>query len=409
MGLRTIRRAARFARAVEASRRPDHAPSGHPDTGGASEPLDAETRGLVTLATRLHETDFDGSPDPQFKAQLRHRLVTLASVQLPRQAEHARARALPPGAPRSTRPAGHSPQPTRPPRGGPRLAFVAAMMCMLVMLSGLAIIASHRALPGDALYSLKRTTEDISVSVARGDEARAWRLLDFAHTRAGEALDVLGTDGTPSGEDVTRALRTLRDMDSNTLEGTRLLTVRSVAKRLDRPLADLSAWSSDQRALLDPITNRLSGAAAVRADQSLGLLTRIIERVTALRSQLGCSCLASTTIDDLGPIPCWPCDPATTAPPQIGTPPDPTGGGGGSNGPGSGTPGAAGTTPPTGGSPSGTGGSPTGADPSDSALPTLPQLPTVPPEPSDGGLLPPLLPSGLLPPLPPLLPGLLPG
>ncbi|HEY9472575.1 MAG TPA: DUF5667 domain-containing protein, partial [Mycobacteriales bacterium] len=318
------------------------------------------------------------------------------------------------------------PAPGRATRPNRRLALLAGTLSALVVFSGLTVVVSDHALPGDTLYSLKRTTEGVELALARGEQARAERHLDFAQTRARELADLVrrsapGATSTPtppvsvtgvdgdSQTSIDRALvdTTLGDMDQQTRDGVRALTEFAVTTVADAPLADLSSWVADQRAILQPVLEGLHGDANLRATRSVALLNRVRDRVVALRSQLTCACMDRGHIDDLGPLPCWPCDPPTAPQPQAGTTPPASQTGGARQGPTKPPPSAPDhTAPPSGsasptGTPGGTSPQATSPPPDDPSL-----LPSVSSEPTDGGLLPPILPTGELP---PLLPGLLPG
>lgn len=406
----SVRRARRFARAIDPDRRAPGRPDPTVDTV-----RDEETRRLVEVTDRLRTGDFNGTPSPEFRARLRAQLVALAETELTTSPSTARHGATRRGAPR---PAGRRTSRSTT----PRLALLAGTLSALLLCSGLTVVISGHALPGDTLYSLKRTTENVELALAHGPQAKAQRHLDFAQARARELADLVRrrateTAATPRSSAPTRTgdddqplvVATLGDMDMQTRTGVRLLTEFAVTTVSDAALADLAAWVADQRAILEPVVERLHGAAGLRVKRSDALLYRIHDRVVALRSQLTCTCMDQSHGDDLGPLPCWPCDPRVAPPPQAGTPPVSTTGGQPRRSTGSASVPSA--TPPVpsataGATPSGTSGA---APPEASAPPTDDPslLPPVVGDPTGGGgLLPPILPTGVLP---PLLPGLLPG
>ncbi|HEX5496756.1 MAG TPA: DUF5667 domain-containing protein [Mycobacteriales bacterium] len=393
---------ARFARAIDPGSRA---------LDGADADLDEETRGLVTLTDRLRTGDFNGAPSPEFRDRLRSQLVALAET-MPTGTPTTVARH---GAGRPDRPGAR--RPTGRPAPRPRLALLAGALSALVAVSGLTVVVSGRALPGDTLYSLKRTTEHVELALAHGPQAKAQRHLDFAQSRARELADLVRRRGespaprsadpgadTPADRPV---VTTLSDMDRQTRDGVRALTEFAVSTVADSPLADLASWAADQRAILEPVLERLHGDAGRRAGRSATLLDRIRDRVAALRSQLTCTCMDRTHGDDLGPLPCWPCNPQSTPRPPAGSPPVPQTGG---TGPGSTNSGSAPTAAPPAPTTStdGTPGTQTPLPQTTSPPTNDPSLlPPVTGGPTDGGgLLPPILPTGVLP---PLLPGLLPG
>jgi len=83
-------------------------------------------------------------------------------------------------------------------RRGMRLvaASLAAGM-ILVLGAGSSVAASSSALPGDALYGVKRAVERVSLAMHRGPEGRAALQLEFAQTRLSEIREVLAAGGNP--------------------------------------------------------------------------------------------------------------------------------------------------------------------------------------------------------------------
>lgn len=406
----SVGRTKRFAHAV------DPVSCAHETQGSSGRddsPPDPQLRQLVTIVDDLRAADFNGAPSPEFKARLRARLLAVAAVQLAGEPE------LVP-----------EPHPARRARltarlarmGGPRLASAAAALTVLVALSGVTLVASHNALPGDPLYALKRKTEHIELALARNDEAKAHRHLDFATTRATELRDLVDKAPTTpvrtasppplrlDADQTALVSSTLQDMDRDTRNGARLLTTYAVSKSDRDALDALATWEAQQQAMLGPMVERLTGAAADRGRDSADLLSRIHNRVVALRAQFACTCLDHATGDDLGPLPCLPCNPPK--PPQVRAtePTTTTGPGGGGNSPSPGQQPTVMVTPEPGQSPL-PGGSPPTPLPTGTGSPA-PSLPPATGDPSGGGPLPTLLPPNPLPPLPsdsqppPLLPGL---
>ncbi len=270
--------------------------------------------------------------------------------------------------------------------------------------TGLATVValSADARPGDALYGVKRGTEQTQLALA-GD-ARGRTLLGFANTRLGELHAILEDDDPEAA-----VLRdTLATMDAQTTDGAAWLTLRAVERVDQAPLDALDGWTAGQAAGLGGLLPEMPDAVHARAGESADLLARLDERVDALRVALACpSGPATAGTDDLGPVPST-CDPeelppaggssgdpeapVTGAPGTPGTTPGPSvpgspGGGTGGEEPGSGS---------GGGSGGGSEGGPDGG-PSDPTLP-LPSLPL--PTPSL-----PAPSTGLLDEVPDLLPG----
>src|SRR5690606_13309699 len=61
-----------------------------------------------------------------------------------------------------------------------------AMLSMIVAMTGVLVIASRGALPGDSLYAVKRASERAELALTIGGESRGMTLLSFAQTRLSE-------------------------------------------------------------------------------------------------------------------------------------------------------------------------------------------------------------------------------
>ncbi|MFF5209934.1 DUF5667 domain-containing protein [Streptosporangium sp. NPDC000396] len=111
-----------------------------------------------------------GAPRPEFRAELRERLVAMpAQEDLP--AERT--------------------APVRPrPRVGlfPRLLSLGLVVTMIV-----AGVATYRSMPGDTLYPLKRAAESTLFHLSTDDAERAGRSFGYAETRAHEVEELLGS------------------------------------------------------------------------------------------------------------------------------------------------------------------------------------------------------------------------
>jgi uncharacterized protein DUF5667 len=244
-------------------------------------------------------------PSPGFRASLRAQLVATAEREGVGTAE-----------------------PSRPPlinRGRAKGAILVGLAAGTLALSGMSA-ASTSAMPGDPLYSVKRSTESARLALAGSDLGRGQLYLEFARNRAAEAHE--------SGARGTGLSGMLDDMDAETRDGVRLLTTAAV-DRHDRTGLDLiDAFVPQQRADL----TRLGDSARVR--QSLALLDQIAARSAQLRPDLSCA-TDPTRTDDLGAVPrgCsagtrttgTPHPEATTGGPGTGPVPGGTGPGGASN------------------------------------------------------------------------------
>lgn len=194
-----------------------------------------------------------------------------------------------------------------------RLAVAAAAaLCLVLSLAGMSVLLSRDALPGDALYGMKRSAESASLGFTFGDEPKALKRLEFAAARLGE-METLAdkyTDDGPLGAYLTA----LADFDADAAAGSRELASLG-ANSDERVLGTLDDWARAQYARLAELRPRLPEAAVVRSVTSMNLLVRIAQRTADLRARTGCSPVTTGTFDDVGPLPAsTPCAPAPTAP-----------------------------------------------------------------------------------------------
>ncbi|WP_147455300.1 DUF5667 domain-containing protein [Saccharothrix australiensis] len=346
-----------FARAVDAL--PD-------DT----DPEFADELAVVTL---LREAATTSGPDEAARARMRERVLG-ASPPPPADLDRKRHRG---GA-----------------RG--RLAVaLAAALCLVFSLAGMSLLLSRDALPGDALYGVKRSAESASLGLTFGEESKGYKRLEFASARVSE-MEVLAdryrdSGGGPLGGYLTA----LADFDADTAAGSRVLAAHGAAS--DRRVLDaLRDWATSQTTRLGDLRGRLPADAAGRAGGSLDLLDRVARRAADLAARAGCATATAGGFDQVGPLPATgdcaapPVEPGASATVVPTTPPPTTTAGGGPPTTAQATTSA--TAPPTGG-----GTTPRTSDP---ALPPPTPAPSV-------TVTPPLpLPTLTLPSLPLPLPGL---
>ena len=192
---------------------------------------------LVALARALAPVEH--TPDDAFRAALRERLVTEAAARVP-------APVVPAARARPSAPS--------------RLRQLVATVAVASVVAGVgAAAASTRALPGDALYGLKRQIESAQLALARGDLGHGRELLEQADARLTEAERL--TAGEDGNDPATRALveQALREMAADVTAGAADLTEayqetgdRQAMILLDRFVLDQRERLQDLLGLLDP-------------------------------------------------------------------------------------------------------------------------------------------------------------
>jgi uncharacterized protein DUF5667 len=268
----------------------------YPDPAESTDPL------ISALVHQLATAPAPPGPSPQFTAELHAQLVAVTPRLV---AEGATGTAQ--------RRGWHGLRPRRLPLRRP-LAVVGTLVVIFALLLGGAVWLSSSSLPGDSLYSLKRASEKVQLSLTGGTGARAKEYLSLAKRRTDEVSALLSRASAHAagGIDARHAkliTETVGQADSDLRNASRLLTEQAVANRSADPLRVLISALPDQISRLSAIANRIpAGQLHNRAVASGQLATRVLDRANQLRADLGCSCLTGTSTDDLGPLPCsTPC------------------------------------------------------------------------------------------------------
>ncbi|MDQ4010963.1 MAG: DUF5667 domain-containing protein [Actinomycetota bacterium] len=187
---------------------------------------------------------------------------------------------------------------------GRLVVAAAAALCLLMSLSGMSVLLSRDALPGDALYTFKRSAESAELGLTFGDQPKALKHLEFASARVGEiemmAEQADAAENWSVGQEKFR--RALDDFDADTAAGARLLTALA-AHGQTNILAPLRSWAEQQETRLRTVRTALPLPASARLDSTLGLLDRVVVRISALDYRSECTTVTSGTHDDLGLLP----------------------------------------------------------------------------------------------------------
>ncbi|HKR50903.1 MAG TPA: DUF5667 domain-containing protein [Pseudonocardiaceae bacterium] len=186
-----------------------------------------------------------------------------------------------------------------------RLAVAAAAaLCLLMSLSGMSVLLSRDALPGDALYTFKRSAESAELGLTFGDQPKALKHLEFASARVDE-IEMMAEHSQDAGSwsvAQEKFLRALDDFDADASAGARILTALASQGQTDM-LSALGGWANQQETRLETIQTALPLPASTRLDSTLGLLDRVVDRASALDHRSECTTVTSGSRDDLGLLP----------------------------------------------------------------------------------------------------------
>jgi hypothetical protein len=185
------------------------------------------------------------------------------------------------------------PEPATPfrTRGGrARAAILIGVAAGALALSGVSL-ASTDSVPGDPLYSVKRSSEQAQLVLAGSDAGRGQLHLEFAKSRLVEARHV-PADGTNG---------VLDEMDGEARAGSRLLLSSAWQNRDGASIDSVTAFVSQQRNDLTQLRLTLPDAAD-HLRESLDLLRDIETRANQVRAAILSRCHDAPS-DELGPAP----------------------------------------------------------------------------------------------------------
>ncbi|WP_158559801.1 DUF5667 domain-containing protein [Prauserella sp. PE36] len=185
----------------------------------------------------------------------------------------------------------------RPGRRPRTVPVVAALMALLFAVSGLALLLSDDALPGETLYDLKRLRETAVLELTFDDEARGLKHLEYAERRIDE-LTVLVEQGRFDEQAYAIGMA---DFTGDTRAGVVQLTALATSSD-GRQLAPLGGWAARQSSRLAAL-HAVLPADITDAAEPAELLTRVRQRVTALSDRMGCYEITSGSFDELGALP----------------------------------------------------------------------------------------------------------
>lgn len=148
--------------------------------------------------------------------------------------------------------------------------------------------ASTDALPGDALYGLKRGMEDLKLDMSDNDASRGQVYLDMAGTRMQEARRLMerGRAGDLDSEFVREVRKALSGMHQEAAEGHRLLTAAYQRDGSLRPMEVLNDFSASHRQDWTDLRDRLPSQLTDVSDQVTSVFAAIDEDVAPLQGLL---------------------------------------------------------------------------------------------------------------------------
>ncbi|WP_206790860.1 DUF5667 domain-containing protein [Amycolatopsis sp. MtRt-6] len=183
-------------------------------------------------------------------------------------------------------------------RWRPRTAdLVAAALFLFLVLSGLTLVLSRSALPGDPLYGVKRAGESTALGLTFGEQEKAHKHLEFATNRITE-LGELAAEGASEADYRTAYDDFAADLQAGVAQ---LSAVATSDGGGTQALSDLRLWARNQAARLT--AQPLPADAAPVFGDARDLLGKVQERTTGLVARMNCYQITTGASDELGPLP----------------------------------------------------------------------------------------------------------
>lgn len=253
-----------------------HALVEDPSAGGLH---DARYADFLDIVASLRDAPA-AQPRPEFVTDLRERLMTAAETVLVADADEARLR-LP------TR------RPVRQPLRQRRIAAAAAGFAIVGATTSMAM-AAQSALPGDALYPLKRLIEGAETGIAVDEADKGATLLANAAGRLDE-ITALSRDGR--AEDGAAIADTLNTFSRQSIEASDLLLADYAATGDESSIAELRDFTGKSMKTL----TALESVVPDQARDELLRAARILTQIDA-QAQRACPGCGGDGIDEIPAI-----------------------------------------------------------------------------------------------------------
>jgi hypothetical protein len=175
-----------------------------------------------------------------------------------------------------------------------RGAVLVGLAVGTLAVSGIAA-ASGTAMPGDALYGLKRSQETAQLQLSGSAAGKGQLYLDFAGKRLAEAQS--------DTDDPTGLSQLISQMDSDTLQGARLLFAAALASHDKAALQSVAAFYTRQRDQLGQLKAQLRPGtpAYLMVLNYYTELDLVNLRWQQINAALDCATVVQTTADKWGP------------------------------------------------------------------------------------------------------------
>ncbi|MEV5962971.1 DUF5667 domain-containing protein [Kribbella sp. NPDC051952] len=216
------------------------------------------------------------APRPEFSAELRHRLLEQAA---------ARAATTTPMVVRSTPDSSDDPPGGEDVdasvtdirhRHGRRIRLVASTAALVLLGGGIgSAAAAQQAMPGDTLYGMKRSIENVSTNVSVGDDSRGRRDLEHAMTRLSEVQQL-----ADSGGSVGTINSTLDDFSAQARKGVSRLVASYQQDGDQTSITAITGFITSARQALGELAPKLPPESLKYAVEALATIEDLAKHTT---------------------------------------------------------------------------------------------------------------------------------
>ncbi|MGW6198524.1 DUF5667 domain-containing protein [Kribbella sp. NPDC055110] len=218
------------------------------------------------------------APRPEFSAELRHRLLEQAAARAATTATPLTVHTAPDDSddPPGSEDVGASVTDIRR-RQGRRIRLVASTAALVLLGGGIgSAAAAQQAMPGDTLYGMKRSIENVATNVGVGDDSRGRRDLEHAMTRLSEVQELAGNGGS-----VGTINATLDDFSAQSRKGVSRLVASYQQDGDESSITAITAFITSARQALVELAPKLPPESLKSGVEALATIEELARHTSA--------------------------------------------------------------------------------------------------------------------------------
>jgi hypothetical protein len=176
-------------------------------------------------------------------------------------------------------------------RQGRRIRLVASTAALVLLGGGIgSAAAAQQAMPGDTLYGMKRSIENVSTNVSVGDDSRGRRDLEHAMTRLSEVQQLAGNGGS-----VGTINATLDDFSAQSRKGVSRLVASYQQDGDETSITAITAFITSARQALVGLAPKLPPESLKSGVEALATIEQLAQHTTAACPKCSAPKPAATT------------------------------------------------------------------------------------------------------------------